>query len=274
MERKKRSKKLVVLIVIILILILTFINLYCTYHRITSNEVEKIMPSLQPGDIVLERNEWRVTNLLYPGFWKHTFIYTGTLTEMDEYFKDNTLLNVSVSEYVQKNLPIAYKYYSEKFKGYDSNMIEAKHLSVRVGPMEVYAQSEYLAVLRPMVSKDTKLRAIFKALSFADKPYDVLFDYSDNSTLACSEIVYHAYDKGENSEGLGLRLARILWVDALLPNDMAKCFALENDSGQCRLEFVAFIDPDLGFDNMTDKNAFSESWKRSTITIVDGTAFD
>ncbi len=274
MAKKRKSKKWVIIIAIILFIMLVFSNLYCTFHKITSKEIEMIRPVLLPGDVVLERNEWRITNLLYPGFWKHTFIYAGTLSEMDEYFKGSELLNSSVSEYIKENMPDTYQEYLKKVNGYNSSMIEAKHLVVRVGPIEDYAQSEYLAVLRPMVSKDTKLRAVLKALSFAGRPYDITFNYYDNSSLACSEVVYHSYKADNNEGGLDFKLAKVLWVDALLPNDMAKCFALKNDSGSCGLEFVAFLDPDNGFENTANVSAFSGSWKRFTITILRGSAFD
>jgi len=269
MKLEKAKKALIIILVLVLVI---FINTRCSNYSITHKYIENIRPELRPGDIIIERTDWRISNPLYPGFWKHSFIYTGTLTEMDEYFNGSKVINGSVSEYLREKMPEVYEAYTEKYGEYEANMIESKHLHVRIGPIEDYAQSDYLGVLRPKLSNDVKLRAILKALSFAGKFYDLLFDYSDNSTLACSEIVYHSYREDNNPGGLNFRLAKILWVNALLPNDIAKCLALENDSGQCRLEFIAFLDPDTGLENTTNRSAFSESWKRPSFTIVDGTA--
>jgi hypothetical protein len=240
---------------------------------------------------VLERNEWRVTNLFFPGFWKHTFIYTGSLEEMDEYFKNNNILNSSVSEYLKNNKPDVYRSYSSKINGYKPNMIEAKHQKVRIGPIEDYGQSEYLAVLRPKISDDAKLKAIIKAVSFLGKPYDYEFNYQDNSTLACSEIIYHSYIATGEKKELDIGLVKILWIEALLPNDIAKCFSINNHfnndnntnydtennnnnnnnniNTDCSMEFIAFIDSDAGFDNMNNKSSFTNSWNRTSITIID-----
>lgn len=265
MSLGKVKKALIIIFILVLVI---FINTRCESYRITNKHLEQIRPELMPGDIVVERTEWRISNFLYPGFWKHSFIYTGTLAEMDDYFNGSKVINGSVSDYLRENMPEVYEAYAVKHGDYDANMIESKKLHVRIGPIEDYGRSDYLGVLRPRLSKDIKLRAILKALSFAGKFYDLLFDYSDNSTLACSELIYFPYSKSYSEGGLDLKLAKVLWTAALLPNDLVRKYGLERDGGG-ELDFVLFIDSDK--ENLTeikDETGFIRSWQRSSLTLV------
>ncbi|MFH0869605.1 MAG: YiiX/YebB-like N1pC/P60 family cysteine hydrolase [archaeon] len=265
MRLSKAKKALIIIFVLALVI---FMNSRCASYKITHTYIEQIRPELMPGDIVVERTEWRLSNFLYPGFWKHSFIYTGTLSEMDGYFNGSKVINGSVSAYLRENMPEVYEKYTKSYGDYEANMIESKHFHVRIGPIEDYAQSDYIGVMRPKLSKDAKLRAVLKALSFSGKFYDLLFDYSDNSTIACSEVVYFPYSKNYSEGGLDLKLAKVLWTEALLPNDLVRKYELEiGEEGE--LDFVLFIDSDK--ENLTrvdDKIAFMKSWQRESITMV------
>ena len=41
---------------------------------------------MQPGDILLERREWYLSNIGLPGFWPHGALYIGTPEQRREIF--------------------------------------------------------------------------------------------------------------------------------------------------------------------------------------------
>jgi hypothetical protein len=258
--------------IVLIIISLIVINVSCSIHKLGFSEIEKVKPMLEPGDIMVERNDWRVSNLLYSGFWKHVVLYTGSLEEMDSYFQNNSVINTSVSEYLKQNNPLAYNELMTDKSGYESNMIESKKLVVRVGPMQDYVRSEHLAGLRPIVSKDEKLKAIIRALNFTGRPYDLLFNYKNQDAIYCSELVYEAYRAREDYKGINFELANILWAKALMPNDIAKKFQKEQGTSNQSFEFLFFISSEHGKNEMLNQSVFENSWKRFSPTILPASA--
>ena len=52
-----------------------------TPSLITEEDLDKMRKSLAPGDILLERRNWYLSNAGLPGFWPHAALYIGTLDE-------------------------------------------------------------------------------------------------------------------------------------------------------------------------------------------------
>ncbi len=55
---------------------------------ITMENLEQFTNLLEPGDILLTRQNWGATNLNIPGFWKHMAMYVGTGKYLEQNFPD------------------------------------------------------------------------------------------------------------------------------------------------------------------------------------------
>jgi hypothetical protein len=55
---------------------------------ISSAQIEQLKTNLAPGDVLLERREWYLSNIGLPGFWSHAALYLGTPSERRSFFAD------------------------------------------------------------------------------------------------------------------------------------------------------------------------------------------
>ncbi|MEW8586125.1 MAG: hypothetical protein AB2531_10215, partial [Candidatus Thiodiazotropha sp.] len=54
---------------------------------ITIEQIRTLQPRLEPGDLLLERREWYLSNIGLPGFWPHAALYIGTPEQRRNYFQ-------------------------------------------------------------------------------------------------------------------------------------------------------------------------------------------
>jgi hypothetical protein len=235
---------------------------------ITLEQINTMKKELEPGDIMVQRRNWYGSNIGLPGFWPHLAIYTGTLTEMEEYFMElmpyeghNNILDL-----LKNNNAQAYRIYIEPDKkGFYPSVIEGRSEGVIMQSLAISAEADYVGVLRPRLEKGDKLKAILRALVHLGKPYDYDFDFDTRDEFVCSELVYDAYESSQNKIGLTLEMqsvgGHLIWT----PTDLVKKFDEEKNSGNSELEFVYFLDGSekLGEAAVKDVDSFSATWQRA-----------
>jgi len=239
---------------------------------ITVEQIQEIRKELEPGDIVLQRRNWYLTNIGLPGFWPHSAMFIGSLDEMDSYFKDISLLEeISASEYIKRNYPNIYNELKKKdADGYLLSVIESKRPGVILKSLEDSATADYLSVLRPKISKEDKFKAILISFDFYGRPYDFNFDFITDNEVVCSELVYKAYIPKKDKEGINFELIKKAGRLVLPPNDIAKKFDEEHGTNNQELDFVLFIDGSEENQNSIRKNVeeFKKTWKRPKWDLV------
>ena len=229
---------------------------------------------LEPGDILLQRREWHLTNLGIPGYWTHLALYVGTPERLNDFFSDiPATTDTSASEILFASCETARATLGHSDEeGFPLAVIEALRPGVVLTSLEVSGSTDALAVLRPRQSKAKRLQGLLRAFEHLGKPYDYNFDFATDQALVCSELVYKAFRDLDilQPERVGGRLL-------LSPNLLAERFDTQlRDSDVPELEFVLFLDGlgEIGQFEEADSDAFRLSHKRAKWHVLteDGTS--
>ncbi len=235
---------------------------------ISTEQITAMRDKLHPGDILIQRRNWHVSNVGIPGFWPHAALHLGTIHEANEFFGELFPRDgfASFSELVETQFPEFYlKYQLPDEAGYPYAVIEGQAPGIIIQSLEKSAGADYLGVLRPKISKESIMKAFLRAIGNYKKPYDYNFDFETRDEIVCSELVYDAYLPGKDKEGIHFELTRTSGRNMISPNQIVEKFYEEHDTSASELDFVYFID---GNENLKrafvkDENAFLTSWTRS-----------
>lgn len=227
-------------------------------YLITPEILAEHQPRLQPGDILIQRRNWHMTNIGIPGFWPHVALYIGTPDEIDVYFSD---LGFQPLETIKALYPDTFQALVEQGEdGYPKRVIEAIRPGVVFQSLEASARCDYLGVIRPNMGKAEKFKVLLGAFANHGKPYDLNFDFTTENALVCSELVYKSYKAGSP---LPLYPEIINGRRLLPPNRLAEQAVAEMGEGEA-FEFVLFLDAVEKSDEIIlgDAESFKQSWQR------------
>lgn len=160
---------------------------------ITDEQIEDMKSRLKPGDILIERTDYFLSNAFLGGFWPHGILYLGPKEEWSKMkLPDGTTLAEDpwIAEHILQN------YRSEK-DNRPALVMEAISEGVVFNSLEEAAQKDYIAVFRPKFSpgeQEAKIAGIIRrALKYHGRPYDFDFDFFTDDKLVCTELLYRAY---------------------------------------------------------------------------------
>jgi len=134
--------------------------------------------------------------------------------------------------------------------------------------------ADSIAILRPDLPPLEKAKAIVRAFHYSGRPYDFNFDFTTDSALVCSELIYKSYEPSPepplDMKGLTLPLVRVAGRPVTPPNDIARMFDEEYGSDGQQFDLVVFLD---GFERAGtavrgELEEFKKSWKRPNWHIL------
>lgn len=240
---------------------------------INEEQIRSMMPKLEPGDVLLERREWYISNVGLPGYWPHAALYVGTPEERNKYFADPEVKawlqsqgasGGSLDDFLRLRSPSAYKTSLEAYMGHTPRILEAMSEGVTFTSIEHSAEADSVAVLRPRLPKKEKALAIVRAFHYAGRPYDFNFDFRTDSSIVCTELVFKAYEPGTGNKGWKFPLIELMGRWTAPANELVKQFDAQYGSTDQQTDFILFLD---GFEKekkAVESNlaSFRESWKR------------
>ncbi len=194
---------------------------------IRESQIDELRAKMQPGDIILERRNFFLSNAFLPGFWPHAVMYVGSEDEM-------RALGLLDNPDVKAKLERWRKPCED---GHRHAVIEAISEGVVFNSLEHSVHADFVAVLRPRATPQQKAEAIARAFANEGKPYDYEFDFKTTDKLVCTELVYRSYEGIVHFE-----LAHVMGRDTLPAVEIARKFRTERGSSAQQLDFVGFLD--------------------------------
>jgi len=228
-------------------------------HRglISVEQLTELRPNLRPGDILIERRNWYISNSLLPGFWPHAALYLGTHAELVE-------LGVSVDD---RAAPHMDDFQAQDELGHDFAVIEAIGEGVVFTSLEhSVGEADAVAILRPNLSDAEMREALSRALSHRGKEYDFDFDFQTTDRLVCTELIFRTYDGILQLPEMRL----IMGQPRLAAVDYVGMWANGRGTSQPQLDLVTFLDFDEPNQRAVEADAATlvETLDRSRFTFV------
>lgn len=247
---------------------------------ISAEQIEALKGRLEPGDVLLERREWYLSNIGLPGFWPHAALYIGTPEDRRRYFDDPAvkawvieqgMADGSFDSLLRRRESDAYdESLKMKEESHVARVIEAVGEGVLFTSLEHSAYADSFAALRPKRSKLEKAKAILTAFHYNGRPYDFNFDFLTDNELVCTELVYKAYEKGADRTGIEMPTVQILGRIAMPANELVKQFDQQYGTPDQQFDLVIFLDGQERQKSAieADIHSFRQSWKRPKWHII------
>ncbi|HTL53202.1 MAG TPA: YiiX/YebB-like N1pC/P60 family cysteine hydrolase [Planctomycetota bacterium] len=245
---------------------------------ITLEQIAALEKALQPGDIILERRNWYLSNVGLPGFWPHAEFYTGTPEEMEQALGGDpevqAFLKVqgvaTIHDLLDKRFPKVLKQYTQPIDAHPARIIEAVSEGVVLSTCEHSCRADYIAALRPRVPPIDRLKAILTAFSHFEKPYDFDFDFITDDAIVCSELVFKSWRPDVEKHGVRLDLKEVMGRKVLPTNEFAGLFKQELGHDDRQLDFVYFLEGNEGEGkaHVADGEALAKSYTRPKWDIL------
>lgn len=229
---------------------------------IAPEQLADLAGRLEPGDILLERRNWYLSNAFLPGFWPHGAVYVGTVRDLEARgLVDAPHVAAHLDEFRRPDP-----------EGHAHVIVEAVSEGVVFSSLEhSIGGADAVAVLRANLPRAEIDAAIVRAFSFAGRPYDFEFDFSTTDALVCTEVVYRAY--GGNSGPIAFPVVEIMGRPTMPAINLVQKLRDERHRPNPQLRFVAFIDGDEAGGTsrlLTDEDALVQTLDRAALTWLQG----
>jgi len=220
------------------------------YGIIARSQLENMIKKLRPGDILLERRNWFMSNLFITGFWPHGIMYIGTPRDLKTYIDSDPSVKKyysklgfrNLSDYLKNTYPKKWKEYNRPIKKDKVRVIEAVSEGVIFNSIEESCNADFIAAMRPSkLSNLDKALAIASAFYYQGLPYDFNFDFISEDSLVCTELVVKSYGSDTIKHGIDFKYTTEMGKQVVKANTICNQFDEEYNTSKKQLDFIYFL---------------------------------
>lgn len=143
---------------------------------------DELRSLLRPGDVIVNRKEFALTNYFLPGYWPHAALYLGGSSDLER---------LGLREH--REFKPRWQRLLELDQHEPGRVLEAMRDGVWLRSLGIPFRADAIAVVRPMLSPEDIAQAIGRGMRHEGKAYDFDFDFSRSDRLVCTEVVYRSY---------------------------------------------------------------------------------
>ena len=151
--------------------------------RLPRRIVRQLAELVRPGDVLVVRKEYAITNYFLPGYWPHAALYLGTPGELTD-------RGVRQDPTVGARWELLERAAGDSGRCVLESMKDGVLLRSWMSPLA----SDSVVVLRPQLDEEAITQAMQRVMVHVGKDYDFDFDFARSDRLVCTEVVYRAYD--------------------------------------------------------------------------------
>ena len=217
--------------------------------------MEELREKLQPGDILIERRNWFLSNAFLPGFWPHAALYLGDQEALEE-------LGVTEDARV---VPHWDEFLGQDALGHPYAVLEAISEGVVFTTLEhSVGEADAVRYFDCASQKHNVARRLPGHFLTMTSPMTFEFDFFSTDRLFCSEVVYRAYDGM-----LELPLKNIMGRLTLPVDTFVEVYA-SSGSQDRPFDLIQFLDMDEkgGQAFLSSESEFINTLQRSRFTFL------
>jgi hypothetical protein len=204
---------------------------------ISDEQIARATALLRPGDVIVERRNWYLSNIGLPGFWPHTALYVGTPEQVRAEFGavfESTLHAVSAEA--------SRAWSARDSEGHPLRILEAVSEGVTFTSTEHSLGADFVAAVRPTLDDAERGDLLRSAFAYFGRPYDFDFDFRSDESIVCSELVYKAYGAAAPERARAVPLESIVGRPVLSPNTLVAYYDAHAEDEAPPFRFVFFLD--------------------------------
>lgn len=190
---------------------------------------------LKPGDVLLEKTGFLLTDKFIPGHFGHAAIYSGKPSDILVGFSSDT-----ANLFEKKANVLARKEGEPVSEYYEKDVLEALRPGVTINKLHHFLYVDDMAVLRlkdryngkPLNTPELIQKEIRKGFSYLGTDYDFAFDVNTSAQIVCSEMPYQCIPQ------IPFRTKEAMGSMSISPDDVAVAAGSED---RRPFELVLFV---------------------------------